>query len=134
MPARLAAFEGVEAESKESSADADAELPTDERDPSAFQHRKRDGIEDRSTRPSPSASPTGESFGGGVVALNEAPAASEASGDRFGAGELILPFAQSAEVMALSLAHPEQFLKTAGQARARSSATVYGDVHIGSRR
>jgi len=53
-------------------------------------------------------------------------------GDRFGAGELILPFVlQSAEVMKKAVAHLEQFLeKKAGSTKGTVVlATVYGDVH-----
>jgi 5-methyltetrahydrofolate--homocysteine methyltransferase len=53
-------------------------------------------------------------------------------GDRFGAGELILPFVlQSAEVMKKSVAHLEQYLeKVEGSSKGKVVlATVYGDVH-----
>ncbi|HSO27578.1 MAG TPA: homocysteine S-methyltransferase family protein [Anaerolineales bacterium] len=53
-------------------------------------------------------------------------------GDRFGAGELILPFVlQSAEVMKKAVAHVEQFLERM-EGTSKGSvvlATVYGDVH-----
>ncbi len=53
-------------------------------------------------------------------------------GDKFGRGELILPFVlQSAEVMKRSIRHVEKFLdKTDGYAKGRVVlATVQGDVH-----
>ncbi len=53
-------------------------------------------------------------------------------GDKFGAGELILPFVlQSAEVMKRSVAHLENYLKKMeGVSKGRLVlATVYGDVH-----
>ena len=53
-------------------------------------------------------------------------------GDRFGAGELILPFVlQSAEVMKKAVAHLEQFLeRVEGTSKGKVVlATVYGDVH-----
>src|SRR6185437_12476058 len=53
-------------------------------------------------------------------------------GDRFCAGELILPFVlQSAEVMKKSVAHLEQFLeRKEGYTKGKIVlATVYGDVH-----
>jgi 5-methyltetrahydrofolate--homocysteine methyltransferase len=53
-------------------------------------------------------------------------------GDRFGAGELILPFVlQSAEVMKKAVAHVEQFLeRQEGVSKGVIVlATVYGDVH-----
>jgi 5-methyltetrahydrofolate--homocysteine methyltransferase len=53
-------------------------------------------------------------------------------GDKFGAGELILPFVlQSAEVMKAAVAHVEQFLdREEGVSKGTIVlATVYGDVH-----
>ncbi|HET9595766.1 MAG TPA: vitamin B12 dependent-methionine synthase activation domain-containing protein [Anaeromyxobacteraceae bacterium] len=53
-------------------------------------------------------------------------------GDRFGAGELILPFVlQSAEVMKKAVAHLEKFLdRVEGTTKGKVVlATVYGDVH-----
>ena len=53
-------------------------------------------------------------------------------GDKFGAGELILPFVlQSAEVMKRAVKHLEQFLEKAeGYTKGTVVlATVYGDVH-----
>jgi 5-methyltetrahydrofolate--homocysteine methyltransferase len=53
-------------------------------------------------------------------------------GDRFGAGELILPFVlQSAEVMKRAVAHLEQYLeKIEGYTKGKVVlATVFGDVH-----
>ena len=53
-------------------------------------------------------------------------------GDRFGAGELILPFVlQSAEVMKRSVAHLENYLeKQEGYTKGKVVlATVFGDVH-----
>ncbi len=53
-------------------------------------------------------------------------------GDRFGAGELILPFVlQSAEVMKKAVTHAEQFLerKEGASKGVVVLATVYGDVH-----
>jgi len=53
-------------------------------------------------------------------------------GDRFGTGELILPFVlQSAEVMKKAVAHVEQFLdRVEGSSKGTLVlATVYGDVH-----
>ncbi len=53
-------------------------------------------------------------------------------GDRFGAGELILPFVlQSAEVMKRAVAYLERFLeRVEGTAKGKVVlATVYGDVH-----
>ena len=79
----------------------------------------------RSTRPACAKHP--------VRVLNEVllPAMKEV-GDKFGAGELILPFVlQSAEVMKKAVKHLEQFLERAeGYTKGRVVlATVYGDVH-----
>ena len=68
-----------------------------------------------------------------VKILNEVllPAMKEV-GDRFGAGELILPFVlQSAEVMKKSVAHVERYLdRLEGTSKGVIVlATVYGDVH-----
>src|SRR5512138_2516259 len=68
-----------------------------------------------------------------VAVLNEVllPAMKDV-GDRFGAGELILPFVlQSAEVMKKAVAHLEQFLeRKEGVSKGTVVlATVYGDVH-----
>jgi 5-methyltetrahydrofolate--homocysteine methyltransferase len=88
-------------------------------------HRRPEGIEalidDALTRRS------------AVAVLNEVllPAMKDV-GDRFGAGELILPFVlQSAEVMKKAVAHLEQFLeKKEGTTKGTVVlATVYGDVH-----
>jgi len=88
-------------------------------------HRKKDGVEadidEALTRQGP------------VEVLNGVllPAMKDV-GDRFGAGELILPFVlQSAEVMKKSVAHLEQFLeRKEGYTKGKVVlATVYGDVH-----
>jgi 5-methyltetrahydrofolate--homocysteine methyltransferase len=70
---------------------------------------------------------------GAVKVLNEVllPAMKEV-GDKFGAGELILPFVlQSAEVMKKAVTVVEQYLdKTSGVSKGTIVlATVYGDVH-----
>ncbi|MBN1679279.1 MAG: methionine synthase [Anaerolineae bacterium] len=88
-------------------------------------HRKKDGVEalidDCLTRRDP------------VDVLNNVllPAMKEV-GDKFGAGELILPFVlQSAEVMKQAVAYLEQFLerKEGTSKGIIVLATVYGDVH-----
>jgi 5-methyltetrahydrofolate--homocysteine methyltransferase len=88
-------------------------------------HRRPEGIEalidEALTRRSP------------VAVLNEVllPAMKDV-GDRFGAGELILPFVlQSAEVMKKAVAHLEKFLeRKEGVTKGTVVlATVYGDVH-----
>jgi 5-methyltetrahydrofolate--homocysteine methyltransferase len=88
-------------------------------------HRKKDGIEQRLDDAGVRENP--------VRVLNEVllPAMKEV-GDKFGAGELILPFVlQSAEVMKKAVKHLEQFLeKQEGYTKGKVVlATVYGDVH-----
>jgi 5-methyltetrahydrofolate--homocysteine methyltransferase len=88
-------------------------------------HRKKEGIEDRLDEAGVRENP--------VQVLNEVllPAMKEV-GDKFGAGELILPFVlQSAEVMKRAVKHLEQFLEKAeGYTKGKVVlATVYGDVH-----
>jgi 5-methyltetrahydrofolate--homocysteine methyltransferase len=88
-------------------------------------HRKKDGIEDALDAAGVREHP--------VRVLNEVllPAMKEV-GDKFGAGELILPFVlQSAEAMKKAVKHLEQFLERAeGYTKGRVVlATVYGDVH-----
>src|SRR5687768_7480992 len=88
-------------------------------------HRKKENIEDRLDEAGVRENP--------VRVLNEVllPAMKEV-GDKFGAGELILPFVlQSAEVMKKAVKHLEQFLEKAeGFTKGKVVlATVYGDVH-----
>jgi 5-methyltetrahydrofolate--homocysteine methyltransferase len=88
-------------------------------------HRKPEGIEGMLDECLESRTP--------VQVLNEVllPAMKEV-GDRFGAGELILPFVlQSAEVMKRAVTHVEKFLDRAeGVTKGKVViATVYGDVH-----
>ena len=88
-------------------------------------HRKKDGIEEALDAAGVREAP--------VRVLNEVllPAMKEV-GDKFGAGELILPFVlQSAEVMKKAVKHLEGFLeRSEGYTKGRVVlATVYGDVH-----
>ncbi|HEU4720132.1 MAG TPA: methionine synthase [Gemmatimonadaceae bacterium] len=88
-------------------------------------HRKKEGIEDALDAAGVRENP--------VRVLNEVllPAMKDV-GDKFGAGELILPFVlQSAEVMKKAVKHLEQYLEKAeGYTKGKVVlATVYGDVH-----
>jgi 5-methyltetrahydrofolate--homocysteine methyltransferase len=88
-------------------------------------HRKKDGVEELVDR--------AVERNGAVPVLNQVllPAMKEV-GDKFGAGELILPFVlQSAEVMKKAVARLETYLeKKDGQTKGKVVlATVYGDVH-----
>ncbi|MEP7000244.1 MAG: homocysteine S-methyltransferase family protein, partial [bacterium] len=88
-------------------------------------HRKKEGVEEALDAAGVREEP--------VRVLNEVllPAMKEV-GDKFGAGELILPFVlQSAEVMKKAVKHLETFLEKAeGYTKGKVVlATVYGDVH-----
>ncbi len=88
-------------------------------------HRKKDGVEALIDRCLAEQS--------AISVLNDVllPAMKEV-GDKFGAGELILPFVlQSAEVMKKAVAYLEQFLerKEGASKGVVVLATVYGDVH-----
>ncbi|HEY3411804.1 MAG TPA: methionine synthase [Armatimonadota bacterium] len=97
-------------------------------------HRKRDGVtEDIETALSDREAAGTRRADGAIDVLNNVllPAMKEV-GDKFGAGELILPFVlQSAEVMKASVAHLEQYLeKKEGSTKGKLVlATVFGDVH-----
>ena len=116
--------------SSSSAAAASAEDPTASMTPEQrvhwmVVHRKKDGIEAALDAAGVREQP--------VRVLNEVllPAMKEV-GDKFGAGELILPFVlQSAEVMKKAVKHLEGFLERAeGYTKGRVVlATVYGDVH-----
>ncbi|HEX8983077.1 MAG TPA: homocysteine S-methyltransferase family protein, partial [Ktedonobacterales bacterium] len=146
---------------KEEVADPTAGMTVDERLHFQILHRKKEGIEalidaavayrvaglapaDASPTARPEGAPApGESAEGwetnselshaAVDTLNNTllPAMKDV-GDRFGAGELILPFVlQSAEVMKRAVAHLERYLERAeGYTKGRVVlATVFGDVH-----
>jgi 5-methyltetrahydrofolate--homocysteine methyltransferase len=88
-------------------------------------HRKKEGVEAALDAAGVRENP--------VHVLNDVllPAMKEV-GDKFGAGELILPFVlQSAEVMKKAVKHLEQFLeRKEGYTKGKVVlATVYGDVH-----
>ena len=117
-------------ESKGPEDEAEAEDPTAEMEPEEALHwhilrRKKDGVEewiDRSVEKI-----------GAVPTLNQVllPAMKEV-GDKFGAGELILPFVlQSAEVMKRAVAQLENYLdRIEGHTKGKVViATVFGDVH-----
>jgi 5-methyltetrahydrofolate--homocysteine methyltransferase len=88
-------------------------------------HRKKEGVEELVDRCLENQNAVG-------VLNNVLLPAMKEVGDRFGAGELILPFVlQSAETMKKTVAYLEQFLeKKAGSTKGTVVlATVYGDVH-----
>ncbi|MDE2482809.1 MAG: methionine synthase, partial [bacterium] len=105
--------------------ESDAELPIEQQIHNAILRRRKDGIEAKIDVALLARGP--------VEVLNEIllPAMKDV-GDKFGAGELILPFVlQSAEVMKKAVAHLEQFLeRKAGTTKGTVVlATVFGDVH-----
>ena len=117
-------------ESKGPEEAAEAENPTADMEPEEALHwhilrRKKDGVEewiDKSVEKI-----------GAVPTLNQVllPAMKEV-GDKFGAGELILPFVlQSAEVMKRAVAQLENYLdRIEGHTKGKVViATVFGDVH-----
>jgi 5-methyltetrahydrofolate--homocysteine methyltransferase len=117
-------------ESKGEEAESEAADPTAGMEPEEALHwhilrRKKDGVEDWIDR-------SVEKIGA-VPTLNEVllPAMKEV-GDKFGAGELILPFVlQSAEVMKRAVAQLENYLdRIDGHTKGKVViATVFGDVH-----
>ncbi len=117
-------------ESKGEVEEEEAADPTAEMEPEEALHwhilrRKKDGVEDWIDR-------SVEKIGA-VPTLNQVllPAMKEV-GDKFGAGELILPFVlQSAEVMKRAVAQLENYLeRMEGHTKGKVViATVFGDVH-----
>ncbi|HET6571270.1 MAG TPA: dihydropteroate synthase, partial [Solirubrobacterales bacterium] len=117
-------------ESKGEEAAEEAGDPTEGMEPEEALHwhilrRKKDGVEEWIDR-------CNEKIGA-VPTLNEVllPAMKEV-GDKFGAGELILPFVlQSAEVMKRAVARLENYLdRIEGHSKGKVViATVFGDVH-----
>ncbi len=116
---------GATQQAQADSADAEADLPIEQQIHNAILRRRKDGIEAKIDIALQNRTP--------VAVLNEIllPAMKDV-GDKFGAGELILPFVlQSAEVMKKAVAHLEQFLeKKEGSTKGTVVlATVFGDVH-----
>jgi 5-methyltetrahydrofolate--homocysteine methyltransferase len=117
-------------------ADPTEGMNSDEKTHYQILHRKREGIEqliDESLAQRRENEPEWTQNDAAVNILNTVllPAMKEV-GDRFGAGELILPFVlQSAEVMKRAVAHLERYLeKQEGSTKGNVVlATVYGDVH-----
>ncbi|MDX6583648.1 MAG: 5-methyltetrahydrofolate--homocysteine methyltransferase [Solirubrobacterales bacterium] len=117
-------------ESKGEEAEAEVENPTEGMEPEEALHwhilrRKKDGVEEW-------IDASVEKIGA-VPTLNTVllPAMKEV-GDKFGAGELILPFVlQSAEVMKRAVAQLENYLdRIEGHTKGKVViATVFGDVH-----
>src|SRR3712207_6566580 len=121
----IAHFESKEGEDQAEKADPTADMEPEEALHWHILRRKKDGVEaqiDKSVEKI-----------GAVPTLNDVllPAMKEV-GDKFGAGELILPFVlQSAEVMKRAVAQLENYLeRTADYTKGTVVlATVFGDVH-----
>ncbi len=116
---------GSTASSAATIVDDEADMPIEGRIHNAILRRRKDGIEAKIDEALARRDP--------VDVLNNVllPAMKEV-GDKFGAGELILPFVlQSAEVMKKAVAHLEQFLeRKEGMTKGKVVlATVFGDVH-----
>jgi 5-methyltetrahydrofolate--homocysteine methyltransferase len=121
----IAHFESKGEQAAEEAADATAGMEPEEALHFHILRRKRDGVEDQIDLAVEKI--------GAVPTLNDVllPAMKEV-GDKFGAGELILPFVlQSAEVMKRAVAQLEKYLdKMEGYTKGSVVlATVFGDVH-----
>src|SRR3954463_14089731 len=121
----IAHFESKGEETQEEAADATAGMEPEEALHFHILRRRRDGVEDQIDKAVEKI--------GAVPTLNDVllPAMKEV-GDKFGAGELILPFVlQSAEVMKRAVAQLEKYLdKLEGYTKGTVVlATVFGDVH-----
>ena len=118
-------FESKGEEEEDEAADPTADMEPEEALHWHILRRKKDGVEEWIDR-------SNEKIGA-VPTLNEVllPAMKEV-GDKFGAGELILPFVlQSAEVMKRAVAQLENYLdRIEGHTKGKVViATVFGDVH-----
>jgi len=121
----IAHFESQGEEAEEEKADATAGMEPEEALHFHILRRKKEGVEDWIDR--------SVEKNGAVPTLNDVllPAMKEV-GDKFGAGELILPFVlQSATVMKRAVAQLEKYLdKVEGYTKGTVVlATVFGDVH-----
>ena len=121
----IAHFESKGEEAEDEKADPTADMEPEEALHWHILRRKKDGVEDQ-------IDAAVEKIGA-VPVLNDVllPAMKEV-GDKFGAGELILPFVlQSAEVMKRAVAQLEKYLdKIEGYTKGTVVlATVFGDVH-----
>ena len=121
----IAHFDGAQAVAADTGVDPFAGMSPAERIHAQILQRRRDGIEEQIDLAVAGRDP--------VEVLNEVllPAMKEV-GDRFGAGELILPFVlQSAEVMKRAVGRLENYLdRVEGTSKGTVVlATVYGDVH-----
>ncbi|MDP9316707.1 MAG: methionine synthase [Chloroflexota bacterium] len=127
-------YENTVAAEKDERSDPTEGLTVEQRIHWKIVHRKKEAIDADIDTALAARMEDGTARGVAAVAiLNDVllPAMKEV-GDKFGAGELILPFVlQSAEVMKKAVGHLEQYLdKQAGATKGKVVlATVYGDVH-----
>jgi 5-methyltetrahydrofolate--homocysteine methyltransferase len=137
LPRYIAYFEAHEPHSEEATAKADPleGLNTCERVHWQILHRRKEGIEaliDRAIGERAAARNLADGEAAVQILNSVLLPAMKDVGDRFGAGELILPFVlQSAEVMKRAVAQLEQYLeRKEGYTKGRIVlATVFGDVH-----
>ncbi len=131
LPKLIAHFENVKADTSKVVEDPTEGLTVEQKIHWMIVHRKKEGIEPLIDLAIQAHGPVPND--GAVWTLNNVllPAMKEV-GDKFGAGELILPFVlQSAEVMKKAVAHLEKSLdRKEGTTKGKVVlATVYGDVH-----
>ena len=137
LPRYIAYFEAhaPQKENESSKADPTEGMTTDESIHWHVLHRRKEGIEsliEQAIAQHAQAQDMPQSEAAVNVLNTVLLPAMKDVGDRFGAGELILPFVlQSAEVMKRAVAHLEQFLeKKEGYTKGKVVlATVFGDVH-----
>ncbi len=127
LPEYIAYFEANKRDPQQKDATDEAinALPVEERIHYQILHRKKEGIEAQLELALEKQDAVG-------VLNNVLLPAMKDVGDKFGAGELILPFVlQSAEVMKKAVAHLEQYFeKKEGYTKGKVVlATVFGDVH-----
>jgi 5-methyltetrahydrofolate--homocysteine methyltransferase len=124
---------GPEEQKKDAQAELLKSMSAEERLHWKIVHRYKEGLEADIDEVVAGIPAGAERQARAIFVLNQVllPAMKEV-GDKFGAGELILPFVlQSAEVMKKTVAHLEQYLeRKEGTSKGKLVlATVYGDVH-----
>ncbi len=123
---------GADTQAPQAAADPTAGMTAAERLHWSILHRHKDGVEaDVDELIHAGGFPTQHESAVNILNTVLLPAMKEV-GDKFGSGELILPFVlQSAEVMKKAVSHVETYLeKKAGVTKGTIVlATVYGDVH-----
>jgi 5-methyltetrahydrofolate--homocysteine methyltransferase len=131
LPRLIAHFENVKADTAKAVEDPTEGFSVEQKLHWMIVHRQKEGLEPLIDAAIAAHGATPNA--GAVWTLNQVllPAMKEV-GDKFGAGELILPFVlQSAEVMKKAVAHLEKSLdRKEGTTKGKVVlATVYGDVH-----